>query len=191
MIWSCPTLLSWFFNEGLGFSGPGRVFTSMLGSLQSSVFRVSERLLMITAPSPSHWLSLLLRNNSRAFIPRKLLELGSEPTVNGTLVEGSSDTVVSQRLPNDPNLWFWGFSGVDNSLLLPPLLLLLPWVLGGLVSPFLPTASSLYPATGSAQPSFPQSGLFWKETGRQSQGDGSNKTPQGGLRIWERRHLTD
>ncbi|KAI1232149.1 hypothetical protein IHE44_0007209 [Lamprotornis superbus] len=54
---------------------------------------------------------------------RKLLELGSEPTVSGTVVEGSSNTDVSQRLLS---LWFWGFSGVESSLLLPPLLLLLP-----------------------------------------------------------------
>lgn len=158
MIWSCPTLLSWILGERLRLSGLGGAFVSMLGSLQSSVFRASESLLMVT-PSSSHWLSLLLRNNSRAFIPRKLLELGSEPTVSGTVVEGSSNTDVSQRLLN---LWFWGFSGVESSLLLPPLLLLLPRVLGGLVSPFLPIVSSLYPATVS---SLPQSSLFWEQRG--------------------------
>lgn len=158
MIWSCPTLLSWILGERLRLSGLGGAFVSMFGSLHSSVFRASESRLMVT-PSSSHWLSLLLRNNSRAFIPRKLLELGSEPTVSGTVVEGSSNTDVSQRLLN---LWFWGFSGVESSLLLPPLLLLLPRVLGGLVSPFLPIVSSLYPATVS---SLPQSSLFWKERG--------------------------
>lgn len=158
MIWSCPTLLSWIFGERLRLSGLGGAFVSTLGSLHSSVFRASESLLMVT-PSSSHWLSLLLRNNSRAFMPRKLLELGSEPTVSGTVVEGSSNTDVSQRLLN---LWFWGFSGVESSLLLPPLLLLLPRVLGGLVSPFLPIVSSLYPAIVS---SLAQSSLFWKERG--------------------------
>lgn len=141
--------------------GLGGAFVSMLGSLHSSVFRVSERLLMVP-PCSSHWLSLLLRNNSRDFIPRKLLELGSEPTVSGTVVEGSSNMDVSQRLMN---LWFWFFSGVESSLLLPPLLLLLPRVLGGLVSPFLPIVSSLYPATASAQPSLPQSNLVWNKRG--------------------------
>lgn len=129
----------------------------MLGSLHSSVFRASDSLLMVT-PSSSHWLSLLLRNNSRAFIPRKLLELGSEPTVSGTVVEGSSNTDVSQRLLS---LWFWGFSGVESSLLLPPLLLLLPRVLGGLVSPFLPMVSSLCPAVSSLA----QSSLLGEERG--------------------------
>lgn len=129
----------------------------MLGSLHSSVFRASDSLLMLT-PSSSHWLSLLFRNNSRAFIPRKLLELGSEPTVSGTVVEGSSNMDVSQRLLS---LWFWGFSGVESSLLLPPLLLLLPRVLGGLVSPFLPSVSSLCPAESS----LPQSSLLGEERG--------------------------
>lgn len=158
MIWSCPTLLSWILGERLRLSGLGGAFVSRLGSLHRSVFRASESLLMVI-PSSSHWLSLLLRNNSRAFIPRKLLELGSEPTVSGTVVEGSSNTDVSQRLLN---LWFWGFSGVESSLLLPPLLLLLPRVLGGLVSPFLPTVSSLLPPTVS---SLPPSNLFWKDRG--------------------------
>lgn len=159
MIWSCPTLLSWILGERLRLSGLGGAFVSMLGSLHSSVFRVSERLLMVT-PCSSHWLSLLLRNNSRDFIPRKLLELGSEPTVSGTVVEGSRNMEVSQWLLN---LWFCFFSGVESSLLLPPLLL--PRVLGGLVSPFLSMVSSLYPATVSAQPSLPQSSLFWNKRG--------------------------
>lgn len=154
MIWSCPTLLSWSLGERL--SGLRGAFDSMLGSLHSSVFRASDSLLMVTSSS-SHWLSLLLRNNSRAFIPRKLLELGSEPTVSGTVVEGSSSMDVSQRLLS---LWFWGFSGVESSLLLPPLLLLLPRVLGGLVSPFLPIVS-LCPAVSS----LPQSSLLGEERG--------------------------
>lgn len=87
------------------------------------------------------------------------MELGSEPTVSGTVVEGSSNTDVSQRLLS---LWFWGFSGVESSLLLlPPLLLLLPRVLGGLVSPFLPIVSSLCPAVSS----LPQSSLLGEERG--------------------------
>lgn len=146
----------------------------MLGSLHCSVFRASDSLLMVS-PSSSHWLSLLLRNNSRAFIPRKLLELGSEPTVSGTVVEGSSSTDVSQRLLS---LWFWGFSGVESSLLLPPLLLLLPRVLGGLVSPFLPIVSSLCLAVSSLA----QSSLLGEERGHSVkeitaiQGNHSNST---------------
>lgn len=98
-------------------------------------------------------------------MPRKLFELGSEPTVVGMLVEGSP-TAVSHRLLNGPALWFGGFSGVESSLLLllppPPLLPLLPRVLpglGGLVSPLWPDASSLCPITESEQPSLQQSGL--------------------------------
>lgn len=107
-------------------------------SLPSSVFRVSEKLLMVT-PSSSHWLSLLLRNSSRVFMPKKLLELGSEPTVVGMLLEGSP-MVGSHRLLN---LWLGGFSGVESSLLLlllppvtlPPQLARVPPGLEVLVSP--------------------------------------------------------
>lgn len=162
MIRSCPTL-SGFGGDGHGPSTLSGLLSSTPESLPSSVFGVSERLLMVT-PSSSHWLSLLLRNSSRAFMPRKLLELGSEPTVAGMPVEGSPGG-ASRRLPNGPALGVGGFSGVESSLLLPlppPPLPPLPRVLpglGGLASPLWPDASSLHPAAGSAQPSSQQSSL--------------------------------
>lgn len=98
-------------------------------------------------------------------MPRKLLELGSEPTVAGMLVEGSPGA-ASLRLPNGPALGVGGFSGVESSLLLllppPPLPPPLPRVLpglGGLVSPLWPDASSPRPAAESTQPSSQQSSL--------------------------------
>lgn len=135
--------------------------------MSTPALSVSERLLMVT-PSSSHWLSLLFRNSSRAFIPRKLLELGREPTVVGMLVEGSP-AAVSQRLLNGPALWVGGFSGVESWLLLllllpPPLPPPLPRVLpgrGGLVSPLWPDTVSLCPLPGSEQLSLQQSSLQW------------------------------
>lgn len=91
------------------------------------------------------------------------MELGSEPTVVGMLLEGSP-TVVSQRLLN---LWLGGFSGVESSLLLlllppvllPPQLTRVPLGLEVLVSPLWPEASSLCPIKESEQPSLQQSSL--------------------------------
>lgn len=176
MMRSCPTL-SGFGGDGCGLSRFRGVLASTLESFPGSVFRVSQRLLMVMLSS-SHWLSLLLRNNSRAFMPRKLLELGSEPTVVGMLVEGSP-MAVSHRLLNGPALWLGGFSGVESSLLLlllppAPLPPLLPRVLPGLgvlVSPLWPDASSLCPTMESEQPSLQQSSLLRNPGRKKGVGD--------------------
>lgn len=118
--------------------------------------------------SSSHWLSLLFRNNSRALMPKKLFELGSEPTVG--MPGLGSPRAASLRLPKGPTLWLGGFSGVDSSLLLllppppppaprPPLLPRTLPSLGVLASPLCPDASSLRPSTESEQPSLQQSSL--------------------------------